>query len=304
MYLPTIRQLQYLLAVAELRHFGQAAERCFVTQSTLSSGIQELETALGVQLLERTKRKVLPTPLGLEIAEKAREILKTSSDIIALAHKDKKVLSSEIRLGAIPTIAPFLLPKVLPPLRQAFPELALLLIEDQSARLLQRLESGEIDCAILAMPYPIGRLESQLVGAEPFWVALPADDPLTEQSQISSSALPMERLLLLEEGHCMRDHAISACHTKAGSSTTPQSAAPFQGTSLYTLIEMVSGGQGITLVPEMALDSALLSQATIELRPLDEPGPHREITLVWRATSHLKSDLQLLAGKLAKLIAV
>ncbi len=298
MYLPTIRQLQYLLAVVELRHFGHAAERCFVTQSTLSSGIQELEQALGAQLIERTKRKVLPTPLGLEIAEKARGILETSSDIISLAHKDKNSLSGEVRLGAIPTIAPYLLPKVLPPLRQAFPELALLLIEDQSARLLQRLESGEIDCAILALPYPVGKLESQMIGAEPFWVALPGDDPLTEQSQIKSSELPMERLLLLEEGHCMRDHAISACHRESSSATTP-----FQGTSLYTLIEMVSGGQGITLVPEMALDSALLSQTAIELRPLDEPGPHREIALVWRATSHLKSDLELLAAKLAELMA-
>ncbi len=301
MYLPTIRQLQYLLAVIELRHFGHAAERCFVTQSTLSSGIQELETALGAQLLERSKRKVLPTPLGLEIAEKAREILETSSDIIALAHKDKKALSSEIRLGAIPTIAPFMLPKVLPPLRQAFPDLVLMLIEDQSARLLQRLESGEIDCAILAMPYPIGRLQSLTIGAEPFWVALPAKDPLTKYKKISSPALPMERLMLLEEGHCMRDHAISACHRKEGG-LTAQSVIPFQGTSLYTLIEMVSDGQGITLVPEMALDSALLSQVTIELRPLDEPGPHREIALVWRATSHLKADMQLLAGKLVEMM--
>jgi len=296
MYLPTIRQLQYLLAVVELRHFGQAAERCFVTQSTLSSGIQELESALGAQLIERTKRKVLPTPLGLEIAERGQEILEISSDIVTLAQKDKKLLSGEIRLGAIPTIAPFLLPKVLPPLRQAFPELALLLIEDQSARLLQRLESGEIDCAILAMPYPIDKQESQLIGAESFWVALPKGDPLCEQSQVSADALPLEHLLLLEEGHCMRDHAISACHRE------DSSTAPFQGTSLYTLIEMVSGGQGITLVPEMALGSTLLSQATIELRPLDEPGPHREIALVWRSTSHLKPDLLLLAEKLTELI--
>jgi len=298
MYLPTIRQLQYLLAVIELRHFGQAAERCFVTQSTLSSGIQELETALGAQLIERTKRKVLPTPLGLEVAEKAREILQISSDIIELAHTDKKPLVGEIRLGSIPTIAPFLLPKVLPPLRQAYPELVLLLIEDQSASLLRRLESGEIDCAILALPYPLGKLESQLIGAEPFWVALPKDDPLAGLERIGSDELPMERLLLLEEGHCLRDHAITACHGK-----NSRESSAFQGTSLYTLIEMVSGGQGITLVPEMALDSALLSQATIELRPLAEPGPHRKLALVWRSTSHHKSNLQLLAGKLAELVA-
>ena len=298
MYLPTIRQLQYLLAVIELRHFGRAAERCFVTQSTLSSAIQELEAALGVQLIERTKRKVLPTPLGLEVAEKGREILKISSDIVELSHSNKNPLSAEIRLGAIPTIAPFLLPKVLPPLRQAFPDLVLLLIEDQSAHLLKRLESGEIDCAILALPYPLGRLESVLIGAEPFWVALPKGDPLAKLERIGSDELPMERLLLLEEGHCLRDHVITACHGRDRAATS----AAFQGTSLYTLIEMVSGGQGITLVPEMALDSALLKQTSIELRPLAEPGPHRELALVWRSTSYQQSNLQLLAAKLSALI--
>ncbi len=301
MYLPTIRQLQYLLAVIELRHFGRAAEHCFVTQSTLSSGIQELEAALGAQLIERTKRKVLPTPLGFEVAEKARDILRISSDIIVLSHKDKHPLSGEIRLGTIPTIAPFLLPKVLSPLRQAFPELILLLIEDQSANLLKRLESGEIDCAILAMPYPLGKLESQKIGEELFWVALPKDDPLAKLTRISSDQLSLERLLLLEDGHCLRDHVISACHAK--NNHVSQASAPFQGTSLYTLIEMVSGGQGVTLVPEMALDSALLKQTEIDLRPLAEPGPHRELALIWRSTSHLKSDLKLLAEKLAALVA-
>lgn len=298
MYLPTIRQLQYLLAVVELRHFGQAAERCFVTQSTLSSGIQELEQALGAQLIERTKRKVLPTVLGVEIAEKAQEILRISTDIVELSHINKKPLASEIRLGSIPTIAPFLLPKVLPPLRKAFPELVMLLIEDQSAHLLKRLENGEIDCAIMALPYPIGKLESQLIGAEPFWVALPEGDPLAQQARIPAEALPLQRLLLLEEGHCLRDHAISACHERIG-----EAKPPFQGTSLYTLIEMVSGGQGITLVPEMARDSALLSQAAITLRPLDEPGPHREIALVWRSTTHRKADFKLLAEQLSQLMA-
>ena len=300
MYLPTIKQLQYLLAVVELRHFGHAAERCFVTQSTLSSAIQELEASLGVQLLERTKRKVLPTPLGLAVAEKAREVIRISSDIIKLSSEDKGLLSGEIRLGAIPTIAPFLLPKVLAPLRRAFPELALLLIEDQSANLLKRLESGEIDCAIFATPYPLGKLESTLITEEQFWVALPKNDPLADQTTISADELPMERLLLLEDGHCMRDHAISAC--RGGSEVSAKTRAVFQGTSLYTLIEMVSGGQGITLVPEMALDSALLKQAEIELRPLAEKGPHRGIVLAWRSTTHLKPDLQLLAAKLVELI--
>lgn len=304
MHLATIRQLQYLLAVVELRHFGQAAKRCFVTQSTLSSGVQELEAVLGAQLLERTKRKVLPTPLGLELADRAREILKISGDIIELAQIIKKPLCTEIRLGIIPTIAPFLLPKVLPPLRVLFPELALLLIEDQSQQLLQRLESGELECAILALPYPLGKLESQLIGEESFWVALPDGDPLAEQERISSDDLPMERLLLLEEGHCLRDHAMSVCRGGESDAQFPRtrSTAPFQGTSLYTLIEMVAWGQGITLVPAMALHSPLLSQANIQLRLLDEPGAHREIALVWRATSHQKAGFMLLAKQLTELM--
>ncbi len=246
MYLPTIRQLQYLLAVVELRHFGQAAERCFVTQSTLSSAIQEMEAALGAQLLERNKRKVLATPLGLEIAEKARKILEISSSIIGLTRKSNKPLTGEIRLGSIPTIAPFLLPKVLPPLQKAFPELSLLLIEGQSADLLRRLESGDIDCAILALPYPLGKLESQLIAEESFWVALPNGHPLAKLGQIKSDVLPRDQLLMLEEGHCLRDHAMSVCRGK-------ESSVKFKGSSLFTLIEMVAWGQGVTFVPEMAL---------------------------------------------------
>ncbi len=296
MYLPTIKQLQYLLAVVELRHFGQAAERCFVTQSTLSSAIQELESLLGVQLLERTKRKVLPTPMGLELAEQARKILKISFNIIELSNNSNKPLCNEVRLGVIPTIAPFLLPKVLLPLHQAFPELSLLLIEDQSAHLMRRLERGEIDCAILALPYPTEKLESQLIGEEGFWVAMPEDDPLTKKRKISAAELPMERLLLLEEGHCLRDHVMSAC---GGSEVKAQ----FQGSSLYTLIEMVAWGQGITFVPAMALESPLLKHAKIELRPLDEPTPHRQMALVWRATSYQKNNMVVLASKLAELMA-
>jgi len=296
MYLPTIKQLQYLLAVVELRHFGQAAERCFVTQSTLSSAIQELEASLGVQLLERTKRKVLPTPMGLELAERAQKIINISFDIIELSNKHNKPLCNEVRLGVIPTIAPFLLPKVLLPLHKAFPDLSLLLIEDQSANLIKRLESGEIDCAILALPYPTEKLESQLIGEEGFWVAIPEGDPLTKKRKISAAELPKERLLLLEEGHCLSDHVMSAC----GSS---EMTAQFQGSSLYTLIEMVAWGQGVTFIPAMALESPLLKQARIELRPLGEPTPHRQIALVWRATSYQKNNMVVLADKLAQLMA-
>ncbi|HFE37823.1 MAG TPA: hydrogen peroxide-inducible genes activator [Gammaproteobacteria bacterium] len=294
MHLPSVRQLQYLLAVVELRHFGKAAERCFVTQSTLSTGIQELENMLGACLLERTKRKVIPTALGLEIADKARQVLLTSSQILELANSQQPPMIGKLKLGVIPTIAPFLLPKVLPALRTQFPALELFLIEDQSAHLLQRLDFGEIDCAIFALPYELNKYECQRFFQEDFYVAFPVNHPLSQGGPICSDELPVEELLMLEDGHCFKDHALSACHF----SGLVQKAA-FQGTSLYTLIEMVAGNQGITFLPAMAIDSSLTQQARISLRPLAETGPHREIGLVWRPTFHRKRDLQLLTDFMA-----
>lgn len=287
MHLPTIRQLQYFLAVVELRHFGQAAERCFVTQSTLSAGIQELERLLGAQLLERSKRKVMPTSLGLALADKAGQIIEMTSDLVQQAQGEKGPLVGEFRLGVIPTISPFLLPQVLPGIRADYPALKLQLIEDQSARLIERLNNGQIDCAILALPYAIDNLAYEVFWQECFYVAFPVAHSLNKAGPISSAELPMDELMLLEEGHCMRDHALSACHRK-----DRQRKTTVQGTSLYTMIEMVAGGQGITFVPEMALGSALVEQSNIGLRPLAEKGPHREIALVWRPTYSRQSDLQ------------
>ncbi len=289
MHLPSIRQLQYLLAVVELCHFGKAAERCFVTQSTLSTGIQELENMLGAQLLERTKRKVLPTPLGLEMAEKARQLLTISTEMVALAQREQTPLTGPLRLGVIPTIGPFLLPKVLPMIRERYPNLQLFLVEDQSTRLLQRLDSGELDCAIFALPYELGKHEHKKFFQEIFYVAFPYDHPLSRGGPISATDLPVEQLLMLEDGHCFKDHALSACHFSG-----LQQRAAFQGTSLYTLMEMVAGGQGITFLPAMAIDSSLAQQPGISLRPLAESAPHREIGLVWRPTFHRKRDLSLL----------
>ena len=289
MHLPSIRQLQYLLAVVELRHFGKAAERCFVTQSTLSTGIQELENLLGAKLLERTKRKVEPTPLGLELAEKARQILELSAQLLEMAQNDKEPLSAPMKLGVIPTIGPFLLPRILPALRQRYPQLQLYLVEDQTACLLERLTRGEIDAAILALPYELGKLESETLWNECFWVALPSNHPLSQTDSITADELPADELMLLEEGHCFRDHALTACHRNE-----LKSHAIFEGTSLYTLIEMVAGGQGITLLPEMAIDTPLTQRPGIHLRPLAEPGPHRQIGLAWRSTYHRKRDLALL----------
>jgi LysR family hydrogen peroxide-inducible transcriptional activator len=290
MNLPTLRQLHYLVTVVELCHFGQAAERCFVTQSTLSTAIQELEGLLGVQLLERTKRKVIPTKLGIDLANKAREIIGMTESLVLDAQVDRKPLSGVLKLGVIPTISPFLLPKVLPGVRSTFTDLELYLLEDQTHHLLERLSAGELDCAILALPFDLGGLEQQVFWQEDFLVAFPAGHPLSEGGPIASRALPGNELLLLEKGHCLRDHALAVCHMKAVANR-----ASFQGTSLYTLVQMVAGGQGITFLPEMAVNDDFLAQNQIAVRPLAEKGPHRELSLVWRASYHRKADLALLA---------
>lgn len=298
MGMPTLRQLQYLTAVVELRHFGQAAERCFVTQSTLSVGIQELEAQLGGKLLERTKRRVLPTPLGLEIANRAREILTLTGDLVDLARSDNEPLSGVLHLGVIPTIGPFLLPKVLPGIRDQFPGLELYLVEDQTAHLLERLEAGTLDAAIIAFPYDIGSMERSLFWDENFWVVFPADHPMAGRNSVFSQELPQDELLMLEEGHCLRDHALAACRLKPKSSNSA-----FQGTSLYTLLQMVIGGQGITFLPEMAVDSDLMKNSRIKLQPLSEPGPHRQVGMVWRSSYYRKDELRLLALRIGELLS-
>jgi LysR family transcriptional regulator, hydrogen peroxide-inducible genes activator len=291
MSLPTLRQLQYLVAVIELKHFGQAAEQCFVTQSTLSAGIQDLENLLGITLLERTNRKVLPTSIGLEIAKQARKILSLSSDLLDIAQSEKTPLSGRIRIGLIPTISPFLLPKVLPTIRQQLPELELVLVEDQSEYLLDQLEAGKIDLAVLALPFNLRGFNHKVFAQEQFWLALPKDHPLNKQKTITTEQLPSDELLLLKEGHCLREHALSACNLPASRQRTS-----VQGTSLYTLIEMVAGGSGITLVPEMALCSEMVSHADICMRPLESPSnkPMRELGLVWRSSYRRHQTVALL----------
>jgi LysR family transcriptional regulator, hydrogen peroxide-inducible genes activator len=291
MNLPTLRQLQYLVAVIDLKHFGQAAEQCFVTQSTLSAGIQDLENLLGITLLERTNRKVLPTSLGLEIAKQAENILSLSSDLLDIAQSEKSPLSGRIRIGLIPTISPFLLPKVLPTIRMQLPELELNLVEDQSEHLLDQLEAGKIDLAVLALPFNLRGLKHKVFAQEQFWLALPKAHPLNKQKTITAEQLPSDELLLLKEGHCLREHALSACNLPASLQRTS-----VQGTSLYTLIEMVAGGSGITLVPEIALNSEMINHANICIRPLESPSnkPMRELGLVWRTSYRRHQTIALL----------
>jgi len=293
----TIRQLQYLQAVMATHHFGKAAEQCFVTQSTLSSGIQELEQLLGVTLFERTKRKVIPTMMGEQIAVQAQHILQLNEALVETCQSAQQPLTGTLRLGVIPTIGPYLLPWVLPEIRRLFPQLHLQLIEDQSEKLLDRLEMGQLDSAILALPYALRQFEHEVFWQEDFCVALPKQHPLATQRMISTQMLPRQELLLLEEGHCLTAHALSAC--QLDDLALKQT---FQGTSLYTLLQMVAGGQGITFVPEMAIYSEQLNQKEISLVSLNEPSPHRKIGLVWRKSFMRKPDLILLSQHIRQIM--
>lgn len=278
MNLPTLRQLQYLIAVIELKHFGHAADQCFVSQSTLSAGIQDLESTLGTTLLERTNRKVIPTSIGIDIAMRAQQILSLSSDLVDIARSEHSPLTGRVKIGVIPSISPFLLPKALPIIRKKLPQLEVVLVEDQSERLVSKLRSGELDIAVLAFPFDTTGLSHQIFAEEQFWLAMPTSHVLASHDIIKTNQLPVDELLLLSEGHCLREHALSACQLPSTSQRTSM-----QGTSLYTLIEMIASGLGITLIPEMAINSDMLQHADITLRPLEKSHtPMREIGLVWR----------------------
>ncbi|KGM07891.1 Hydrogen peroxide-inducible activator [Methylophaga thiooxydans] len=300
MRLPTLRQLQYLTSVVEEKHFGHAAEKCFVTQSTLSAGIQDLEQLLEVSLLERTNRKVLPTPIGEEIASRAQQILSLSEDLVDLAQSEKNPLSGRIQIGVIPTISPFLLPKVLPSVRKQLPNLEIVLIEDQSERLLDRLEAGSIDVAVLAFPFNTRGLTHRVFAKEPFWIAMPKNHNLAKAKKLKAADLPTNELLLLAEGHCMREHALSACQLPASAQRKS-----VQATSLYTLIEMVASGLGITLIPDMAINSDMVSHSDISLVPLENNNNQavREIGLVWRPSFRRTATLEQLAKTFSDALA-
>jgi LysR family hydrogen peroxide-inducible transcriptional activator len=289
-HLPTLRQLRYLVALAEHRHFGRAAESCFATQSTLSAGLQELETLLGVTLVERTKRKVLMTALGDEVAARARELLRGAEDIADLARAHGKPLCGSLRLGVIPTIAPFLLPRVLPSLRRLHPDLRLALREDLTARLLERLANGDLDVAVLALPYEAPEMEMEALFTDPFVLACPPGHPLAARGTVSGADLAGVDLLL-EEGHCLRDHALAACSLPA-----PRRGEGVLGTSLGTLVQMVASGMGVTLLPRLAVEAGILSGTDLVTRPVTGGGA-RLLGLAWRRSTARKEEFRLL-GKM------
>lgn len=276
---PSLRQWQYLVSLAENRHFGRAAEACFVTQSTLSAGIQELETQLGAALVDRTKRKVVLTPLGEEMAGRARELIGQAEDMVLLARAASVPLSGPLRLGVIPTISPFLLPRVLPALRKRFPDLRLFLREDLTARLVEQLQAGKLDLLLIALPYEGGALDTMTLFDDDFLVACREDHPLARRNSVKLDDLSEAPLLLLEDGHCLRDHALAACRLPP----SPRRDG-FAATSLHTLVQMVDSGLGVTLLPRLALDAGILRGTDVTTRPLHDGAgdASRHIGLAWR----------------------
>lgn len=300
-YLPTPQQLRYLVKLAETGHFGRAALACAVSQSTLSAGVLALESALDAKILDRSVSKhPVFTPLGMDLVGKARAALSALSDMAEAADAARAPLSGPLRLGVIPTIGPFLLPNLMPALRKNHESLKLFLREDQTDRLLYQLEAGQLDLLILAYPYACGDAETMTIVRDDFWVALPSGHELVHREIISHADLATEQFLLLEDGHCLRDQVLSVC----GASIRREREPRFAATSLHTLIQMVAGGLGITLVPRLAVDAGITKGTDIELRRLEGAGGWRSIGLAWRAGSPRAGDYRGLAALVAASCAV
>ncbi len=292
-YLPTIKQLQYLVALHEAGHFGRAAEASFVSQSTLSAGIRELESLLGVTLVERSRRVVRFTPLGEQVVAKAHRLLREAEELSDLVQASGKPLAGELRMSVIPTIAPFLLPRMLPRLRRERPALKLYLREETSADAIESLHHGRADCVLLALPFATGEVESAHIADDRLYVAFPKGEPVDLPAEIPASMIDEGRLLLLEDGHCLRDHALAACNRPE-----LRASATMIGTSLHTLVQMVDNGLGVTMLPEMAIEAGILHETEVVARPLKGASPSREIALVWRKNSPRSDEFRLLAEEL------
>lgn len=275
-----LKDLRYLVAVADTRHFGRAAESCFVSQPTLSAQLKKLEDYLGVQLIERQPKRVALTEAGEQIVARARRILEASEEVVTLARSHRDPLAGSLRLALLPTIGPYLLPHVAPVIRKQLPRIELLLFEHQTATMLQKLQAGEVDLGILALPVDLDGLDSRELYDEPFNVALPEAHPLTRQKSIKPEDLKDETLLLLEDGHCLRDQALEVC-----SRVNVHEKQNFRATSLETLRQMVATGAGVTLLPELAVKGAYGAARGVVIRPFTRPAPIRKIGGIWRKTS-------------------
>ena len=289
-----LKDLRYLVAVADTRHFGRAAERSFVSQPTLSAQLKKLEEYLGVQLIERAPKRVQLTAAGEEVVERARRILEASDEIVDLARGHSDPLAGRLRLALLPTIGPYLLPNVAASLRKQLPRLELMLYEYQTDPMLEKLHSGEIDVGIQAFPVPMDGLDSFELYKEPFTVAVPAGHKLAQRSSIRVDDLSHETLLLLEDGHCLRDQALDIC-----SGSDVHEKQDFRATSLETLRQMVAAGVGITLLPELAGRGAYGNARGVAIRPFVKPVPTRTVGAVWRKSTARREAILALCKQIA-----
>ena len=285
---PTIKQLKYFVALTDAGHFGRAAERCFVSQSAFSTAIKELETTLDTQLVDRTNRNVTITATGQQVAVQARLVLRDMDSLVESAQGQKEPLTGELRLGVIPTIAPFMLPGSLPKLRQEYPALRLLLIEDQTQRIYARLMEGELDVLLMALPWEMQGVEELPLFRDEFCLACHEKTQHVDPDNYRFNRLDSDSILLLEDGHCLREHALAACKIR-----NTQKVSRFGASSLLTLIEMVDADLGVTFLPEMARGSSLLRNTRVKLHSLGERS-YRSIGLVWRKGSRRADEFRLL----------
>ncbi len=291
--LPTLRQLQYLKLLAEHGSFSRAAEAAHVSQPALSSGVQELERVLGAAVVERARGAVILTAVGAEAVRRAEDVLARAEDLVEAAQNAGKPLSGRFRLGIIPTVAPFLLPRALPGLKALYPGLRLFLREDLTPRLIAGLKAGQLDAAIIALPYDAPGIDHARIGDDEIMAAAPVDHPLAGAGPIPEGLLKAEDLILLEDGHCLRDQALAAVNIEA-----PRGEDVFAATSLHTLVQMVSSGLGVSFLPQMAVQAGLANDPGVVIRPISKDAPRREIVVAWRAGSSRAAEARLLAEAL------
>ncbi|MEX0708153.1 MAG: LysR substrate-binding domain-containing protein [Woeseia sp.] len=287
MKFPTVKQLRYFVSLAEIGHFGRAAEACFVSQSAFSNAIQELEGLLETQLVDRTNRQVTITAMGRNVAVQARLVLRDIEALVELAGETREPLTGDLRLGVIPTIAPFLLPGMLPELRAAYPDMTLYLHEGQTQEIHERLMDGELDLLLLALPYDLRSVTTMSLYKDRFYLAYREGTDRVDPDNYRFSRLHADSVLLLEDGHCLRDHALAACRIR-----NTEKVRQFAASSLLTLVEMVDADLGITYLPEMAKDSLMLRNTQVRMKLVDEKS-HRTIGLAWRKGSGRETEFRL-----------
>ena len=291
-----LRALQYFVKLADLRHFSKAADACFVSQPTLSTQIKKLEEELGVQLVERSPKRILLTPVGEEIAERARLVLNDIEQIRVVARRSANPADGELRLGLFPTLAPYLLPHVVPQLRERYPNLRLQLAEEKTEDLLRMLRQGQLDAALLALPVSGDGMEVEVLFREPFVLAVPGGHPLARRENIRMGDLEGAELLLLEEGHCLREHALEVCAL-----ADAHERVDFHATSMETLRQMVAANVGITLMPMLSVKPPIAATQNLVIRHFAPPAPSRTIAMVWRSSSALSSFLREYSSSLKSL---